>query len=197
MVFAVMAVSATAFAAAPAHAAEKGVTVYFQNSKSWENVYCYMWYGSGSVGKAWPGAQITKVEGTTDWYQAIYTGDKPLNVIFNDNGKPKVTQTANHTPANLAITQDAYWFTLAATTSQNAGGEGGGTNLVVNTTAKSGWPTPAAATDTSKEAAKTDNSKDATPKTGDNSKAPIAAVIGLAAAAGLVVEGKRKKEIMA
>lgn len=191
--FAVMAVSTVALAVAPVHAASKGVTLYFQNSQNWKSVYCYVWYGSGSVGTAWPGQQMTKVSGTSNWYECTYTGSKPINAVFNDNGKPKPNQTANHTPGNLPLTQDAYWFTLTSSTSQNASGEGGGSNVVVHTKPESGFPTAAAATPTQGTATPVAATKDTTPKTGDSSMAPIVAVIGIAAFAGLAVEFGRKK----
>lgn len=192
--FAVMAVSTVAMAVTPVHAASKGVTLYFQNSKNWKSVYCYVWYGSGGVGKAWPGVQMTKVAGTSDWYEFTYTGDKPINAVFNDNGKPKPQQTADQNPKDLPLTQDAYWFTLSSTTSQNASGEGGGVNMIVHKTAEAGYPTAAAASaSTTTTATTTATAKDTTPKTGDSSNAAAVAVIGAAALSGAAVAIFRKK----
>lgn len=180
----------------PAKAAS-GVTVYFQNSANWSAVYCYTWYGSGAVGTAWPGQQMTSVG--NGWYSFTYTGDKPLNVVFNDNGKPTPNQTADQNPKDLPLTQSAYWFTLAGTSAQNAGGIGGGTNLTVHNTPESGWPGAAASSSSpsSSKAASTSSaassSKSASssaassPDTGDHS--PVTAAAGVAVLAVAAVAG--------
>jgi hypothetical protein len=190
MALAIMAVSVGTLPALQAKAATKGVTIFFQNTDNWKDVYCYTWYGSGAVGTAWPGQKMT--DAGNGWMKATYTGDKPLNVIFNNNGKPKIVQTADQTPKDLPLTQEAYWFTLASTTSQNAGGEGGGTNVIVNTAAKSGWPTVAAAV-TSSSASTVTTTKDATPKTGDNNTVAVIGTVGfISLAAVCLLLNKRK-----
>lgn len=95
-----------------ANAATTGVKIYFQNNQGWDKVNAYIWQGSGPVSgtSAWPGAVMTKVSGTDNWYELTYTGASKFNVIFN-NGAATPKQTANHTPADLATDKDAYWFT--------------------------------------------------------------------------------------
>ena len=121
------------------------VTVYYQNSLEWKQVYCYVWYGSGSVGKAWPGEAMTDLG--NGWFKMVYKGDKPLNVVFNDNGKPKPQQTANHTPADLDITKSTYWFTNGDGKEDNPDGISGGGKITVHTAPKEGWPTAEAKVD--------------------------------------------------
>lgn len=193
LALAVVAVSGVALSAAPAHAVSTGITVYFQKPQSWKQAYCYTYYGSGSTGKAWPGIQMTQVSG--NWYSFSYTGSKPLNVVFNDNGSPKAQQTANQKTKDLPLTKSAYWVTTSSSSSQNAGGIGGGVDINITDTAPAGAPSPAAATST--DSAKTpaaSTAKDATPKTGDSSNAAAGiAVLGIAALAGAVIELRRNK----
>lgn len=185
--------------ALPSQAAAKGVTVYFQNSLGWKQVYCYTWYGSGATSAAWPGTEMTSVG--NNWYSFTYTGSKPLNAIFSNNAKPKAAQTANHTPADLPLTQSAYWFTVADGSSQNAGGEGGGANLKVNTAAQAGWPGTATVSSSSTASTVTSSttsaasSKVASPSTGDTSAVPaiaLIAVVSLAGAAALLAKKKSR-----
>ena len=193
LTLAVVAVSGVALSAAPAHAASKGVTVYFQKPQNWKQAYCYTYYGSGSTGKAWPGVQMAQVSG--NWYSFNYTGSKPLNVVFNDNGSPKAQQTANQKTKDLPIDKSAYWVTTSSSTSKNSGGIGGGVDITITDTAPAGAPSPtaAASTDTAKTATASDT-KDATPKTGDSSNAAAGvAVLGIAALAGAVIELRRNK----
>ena len=192
MALAMMAVSVGELPALQAKAATKEVTIFFQNTQNWKDVYCYVWYGSGAVGTAWPGQKMT--DAGNGWVKTTYTGDKPLNVIFNDNGKPKTTQTADHTPKDLPLTQDAYWFTPTSSTAENAGGIGGGTAITVNTTAKDGWPTVSAATVESKNSGTGSIAKDKTPKTGDTTNmAALAGTIGFISLSALFVLLNRKK----
>lgn len=186
--------------ALPSQAAAKGVTVYFQNTLGWKQVYCYTWYGSGSTGSAWPGTEMTSVG--NNWYSFTYTGSKPLNAIFSNNEKPTASQTANHTPGDLPLTQPAYWFTVVGGTSQNSGGMGGGANLKVNTAAQAGWPgaaavssSSAASSGTSAASSTAASSQVASPSTGDNSAVPaiaLIAVVSLAGAATLLAKKKSR-----
>ncbi len=193
LTLAIVAVSGATLAATPASAAGAGVTVYFQKPQNWKQAYCYTYYGSGSTGKAWPGVQMAQVSG--NWYSFQYTGSKPLNVVFNDNGSPKAQQTANQKTKDLPITKSAYWVTTSSSTSQNAGGIGGGVDITITDTAPAGAPSPtaAASADTAKTTTASD-AKDATPKTGDSSNAAAGvAVLGIAALAGAVIELRRNK----
>lgn len=192
LTLAIVAVSGAALAATPAHAAGAGVTVYFQKPQNWKQAYCYTYYGSGSTGKAWPGVQMTQVSG--NWYSFQYTGSKPLNVVFNDNGSPKAQQTANQKTKDLPIDKSAYWVTTSSTTSQNAGGMGGGVDITITDTAPAGAPSPTAASTGTTKTATTGDTKDATPKTGDSSNAAAAvAILGVSALAGAVIELRRNK----
>lgn len=198
--FMVVAASVFALAKTTTNAASSGVTIYFENTQSWSDVYCYTFYGSGAVGTAWPGMKMTKVSGTTDWYECTYTQDKALNPVFNDNNG---NQTANVTPGDLDVTsQKVYWFVPSASTSQNAGGMGGGANVTVSTTAQAGWPQPTSTSSTSSKTSSTSSTSsktasattDSSPKTGDTNAMPLfAGVIGAAALGGLAVLYAKKK----
>lgn len=221
MAMAMVMTSAIAMAAAPASAASKEVTVYFQNTQKWSNVYAYLWAGSGNIKgtPAWPGKQMTKVSGTDNWYELTYTAGTAFNVIFNDNAQPKPKQTADHTPKNLAADKDAYWFVPAASTeSNNNNYTPAGTAVTVYTEAQAGFPKPAAAaaTTSSKQDTTAASSKvdapaattstastestaatDASPKTGDaNENAPIivttAALLALAGMGTVLIRKKVK-----
>ena len=189
--------SAISMAAVPASAASKEVTIYFQNTKNWDNVYVYQWIGSGNIKgtPAWPGKQMTKVSGTDNWYEVKYTGSSAFNVTFNNNAQPKPQQTADHTPKDLAADKDAYWFVPTDTSESNSNGQTPvGTVIKVYTEAQSGFPKPAAASAAStKPAAGTD----ASPKTGDaNENAPVfvtAATLLALAGMGTILIRKRVK----
>ena len=214
MAMAMVMSSAVAMSATPASAASKEVTVYFQNTEKWNNVYAYMWAGSGNIKgtPAWPGKQMTKVAGTENWYELKYTAGAAFNVIFNDNAQPKPHQTANHTPKDLAADKDAYWFVPTGSTETNTNGlTAAGTAIKVYTEAQSGFPKPAAAAAataskdtttvsnaTSSAAATSTNSAaatDASPKTGDtNENVPTAVTaVALLALAGMGTVLIRKK----
>jgi LPXTG-motif cell wall-anchored protein len=214
MAMAMVMTSAIAMTAVPASAASKEVTVYFQNTGKWSNVYAYLWAGSGNIKgtPAWPGKQMTKVSGTDNWYEMKYTAGAAFNVIFNDNAQPKPHQTANHTPKNLAADKEAYWFVPGgATESNNNNYTPAGTAITVYTAAQAGFPKPAAAVTTksttsaassaaSSPAAATVSTDsatptDASPKTGDaNENAPImVTTTALLALAGIGTVLIRKK----
>ncbi len=217
MAMAMVMTSAIAMTAVPASAAGKEVTIYFQNTEKWSNVYAYMWAGSGNIKgtPAWPGKQMTKVSGTDNWYELKYTAGTAFNVIFNDNVQPKPHQTANHTPKDLAADKDAYWFVPGgATESNNNNYTPAGAAITVYTEAKSGFPKPATTAATTKNGTTAASSKagstaaattstdstattDASPKTGDaNENAPIivttAALLALAGM-GTILIRKRVK----
>lgn len=192
-----LAVVGLSIAAAPmlkASAAEKSVTIYFKNTQNWSTVYCYTWQGSGSTGKAWPGSEMKDLG--NGWFEATYTGTKPLNVIFNDNNKPTPNQTANHDPADLPLDKDAYWFVPGSESKQDDSGLGGGVTVTVYTDPQEGWPTPQAASDDSGKQADTSASetKDTTPDTGDSSYLPIAAAAAVVSLAGISVLALKRKE---
>lgn len=217
MAMAMVMTSAIAMAAAPASAASKEVTIYFQNTKNWSNVYAYLWIGSGNVKgtPAWPGKQMTKVSGADNWYEMKYTAGTAFNVIFNDNAQPKPQQTADHNPKNLAADKDAYWFVPTNATESNDNGKTPvGTVLKVYTDAQAGFPKPAAAATTSSKkdttvaaskagdaaatvSASSTAAADASPTTGDaNENAPIivttAALLALAGMGTVLIRRKVK-----
>lgn len=166
-----------------AETAGDGVTLYFQNNGGWDNVYCYTWGSSGSVGENWPGAAMTPVAGSDHWYSFTYTSDTPVNAIFTNNSG---AQTANHTPADLAVTAKAYWFVPGTETEVTAGGYASGTTVTVYTEAQAGWPGyVAAATAAPTESAQsvTVSSNAANPTTGDR---PNGVETGLAGIVALV-----------
>lgn len=182
-----------------ANAATTGVKIYFQNNQGWDKVNAYIWQGSGPVSgtSAWPGAVMTKVSGTDNWYELTYTGTSKFNVIFN-NGAATPKQTANHTPADLATDKDAYWFTPSnESASSNAYGASG-VAVTVSTTAPAGFPaaassTPSKASSVSSAASASSGTKDSSPKTGDSGSPAAVAVAGTAALGCLIAVLARKK----
>jgi len=190
-----IAIVATAAVALPKEtvSAASGVTIYFQNSKSWSDVYCYTFSGSSSTGDVWPGTKMTSVG--DKWYKITYTGTKPLNCIFSNGDK---TQTSNHDPKDLDISKSAYWFTLSDS-SGGSTGYGDGLGVTVNTSAQSGWPADSEDTTSASSDSVSGNSSSAenetSPKTGDNSTAAAAgmAVITVIAGAGLAFSIKKYK----
>ncbi|HCC02126.1 MAG TPA: hypothetical protein DHW78_06500 [Ruminococcaceae bacterium] len=213
MAMAIMMSSAIAMAATPASAAGKEVTVYFQNTQNWSSVYAYLWAGSGNIKgtAAWPGQKMAKVAGADNWYEVKYTAGAPFNVIFNDNAQPKPHQTADHTPKNLAADKDAYWFVPGGAAKSNDNGlTPAGTAITVYTEAQAGFPKPAAATTSSKDATSSKAATaattpstasaataDASPKTGDaNENAPIlvttTALLALAGMGTILIRKKVK-----
>lgn len=122
-----------------ASAEENSVKVYFKNTPNWENVYCYTWADIGGTGKGWPGDEMTPIG--DGWYEFEYTGSKVLNCIFNDNGQPKATQTANHSPADLSIDKNAYWFTASSNVEDSGDGMSSGYTVTVSETAPDDFPT--------------------------------------------------------
>lgn len=194
MVFVFVAVSAAVMQAKPVSAATNGVTVYFHNTVNWKQVYCYTWQGTSATGKAWPGTEMTNLG--NGWYSFTYTGTKALNVVFNDNGKPKTNQTADYTPKDLPLTQSAYWFVPGTSSQDNANGMGGGVTVTVYKTAEAGWPTPTVASTTTTKSTTTTTKTtvtDNTPKTGDNNTVYAVGAIGLVSLIAMcAVFGKKK-----
>lgn len=188
-----MAVLASSIVALPAQAASGNVTVFFKNTLNWSQVYCYTFQGSGGTGPAYPGTAMTSVGG--GWFKYTYTGSKPLNVIFDDNGKPTITQTVNNNPADLAVSASAYWFVPTGASADNAGGMGSGSPVTVYTSAQAGFPTVTAATTsaTSSAAATSSKSTKSSPSTGDNNMVPAAGAAIVLAAAGIAFTISRKK----
>lgn len=198
MALALVVAMAATIPMASASAATKGVKLYFQNTLGWSQVYVYFWSGSGTItgNPAWPGAKMTKVTGTDNWYEFTYTGDKAFNAVFNDNGTPKPKQTANHDPKDLAISAEAYWFTPASGSTDNPDGISGGTKIVVHTTAETGYPTPAKAPVSSSpkaSSATASGTKDSSPKTGDSGNTAAAVVVGTVSLAGLCAVLMKRK----
>lgn len=206
MVFAIMAVSA--FAIPTQVKAATPINIYFQNTDGWSQVYCYIWQGSGPVAgtAAWPGAEMTKVEGTKDWYQLEYTAGKAFQVIFSDNAVPKAKQTGN-LPSDLAADKAAYWFVPKTATTDQGTSDGltpQGLSLDILTEAPAGFPAATtveapkttATTETAgtTEANTTDSAKDSSPKTGDNTSSIMVMAAGIAALTGAALVAFKKKK---
>ena len=77
------------------------VMVYFKNTAKWDDVYIYVFTEGNPATEfngAWPGAQMSLVEGETDLYY-IEISAKARSVIFNNGGNG--AQTANlHAPTD-------------------------------------------------------------------------------------------------
>lgn len=70
-----------------------GTTLYFKSESAWEEVYIYTY--TPELNGAWPGEQMTAVDGEEGWYSYTFEeGVEPTNVIFNNNGS---SQTGNLT----------------------------------------------------------------------------------------------------
>lgn len=63
---------------------EKQIKLYYYNTNGWDNVYCYAFSDSSNYPAAWPGTQMTAVEGRAGWYSVLIDNSYP-NVIFNNN----------------------------------------------------------------------------------------------------------------
>ena len=81
----------------------KTVTVYFKNTAGWENVYIYVFTEgtpSTEFNGAWPGAQMSLVEGETDLYYFEISA-LAKSVIFNNGSGGAGNQTDNlHAPVD-------------------------------------------------------------------------------------------------
>lgn len=180
--------------------AESSVMIYFQNTEGWSNVYCYIWQGLGPVkGTAtWPGAEMTKVDGTENWYQLEYTAGTAFQVIFNDNGAPTTNQTGN-LPSDLEADKAAYWFTPSNAVTDEGTSDGytsQGLSLQILTEAPDGFPSTT--TVEANAAGQNDSTnatevKDDSPKTGDTVEPMVIMGVGIVALLGIVVIVSRKK----
>lgn len=192
----IIALIAVGFFTAPITAnAEGSIKLYFKNSGGWDKVYCYIWQGSGPVKGTdpWPGAEMTKVEGSEDWYQVEYTAGTAFQVIFNDNGTPNLTQTGNLT-ADLTADKEAYWFVLDGGSTEEGTTDGytaGGLQVTVLTEAPEGFVTA----ETADSEITIVTASEELPKTGENPfPVPvILAVLGLIS--GVVILTFSKKDI--
>ena len=57
------------------------VTVYFENTGNWTNVYIYGWNDSNTTGDNWPGSKMTDMG---NGYWSYELPSETVNVIFND-----------------------------------------------------------------------------------------------------------------
>jgi len=174
--------------------AEGVIDFYFQNTEGWEKVFCYIWQGSGPVKgtAAWPGAEMTLVEGTDDWYHLEYTQGTAFQVIFNDNGAPKANQTGN-LPADIDASETAYWFVIGGGVTEEGTSDGytqSGLQVGVLTEAPEGFPSVTAVeeveSEVTEEVAESEATLDDSPKTGD-SIMPFVAMIAMIGSAGVIV----------
>ncbi len=89
---ALMVLSLVTVATTATISAANGDTVYCQNDKNWNEVYCYMWTDDSNKNAQWPGVKMTKGEGNL-WSYTV-TGDWG-NIIFN-NGQGDQTGDMTH-----------------------------------------------------------------------------------------------------
>lgn len=194
--FMALALLVVSMAATPLKAkAESSIMIYFQNTEEWSKVYAYIWQGLGPVhGTAtWPGAEMTKVDGTDNWYQFEYTAGTAFQVIFNDNGSPKTTQTGNF-PEDLEADKAAYWFIPSNALTDEGTSDGytaQGLSVEIFTEAPEGFP----ATSNTTEANTTtvEEVKDESPKTGDTAEPMVIMGAAIISFLGIVVIISRKK----
>lgn len=172
-----------------AFAENDSVTIYFKNTGNWEEVYGYTWYGAGSTGQGWPGTQMT--DAGDGWFKMVYEGTKPLNVIFNNNGKPSNAQTGNHTPADLSLDKNTYWFVPSSETADSGDGMSSGLVVTIYDTAQDGFPAAQA------EQASTDSAEQTTtpPTTGVENNAYIILVLSLITISGVCILKKKSNNL--
>lgn len=89
------------------------VTVYFENTNNWSEVYAYVWGNDGTgFEKKWPGSAMTYI-GKNEYNHKIYKytvdTDKYPNIIFND-GSSKQTK-------DIVITADNICYYLSSDSS--------------------------------------------------------------------------------
>lgn len=171
--------------------AASSTKIYFQNTKGWSNVYCYIWQGTGPIEgtPAWPGEEMAKIEGTKDWYEIDYNNSSDFQVIFTDN---EGNQTGN-LPSEQVADQAPYWFVLSGDTTDEGTSDGltpEGLSLEILRKAPEGFPAQDSAVETKKSAdepAANTTEKDTTPKTGDYTNPTIVLAISIIALCGIVV----------
>lgn len=73
------------------------LTVYFKNTDNWAKVCAYT-FKSETLG-GWPGTEMTKVDGTDNWYSLDIT-NTASNIIFNNGGNGNQTGNLNFPSAN-------------------------------------------------------------------------------------------------
>lgn len=86
----ILAVSAVCVGTVGAFAAS-GDTVYCKLNNGWTKVYAYMWGGGAGENHAWPGVEMTKVEG--DVYSYNVTGEYDKIIFTNGNNGAGQTDT--------------------------------------------------------------------------------------------------------
>lgn len=204
----VVAVTAVALPAKTVKA-DSGVTIFYQNSRNWSVVNCYTWQGSGGTGADWPGSQMTSVG--NGWYKFVYTGTKPLNLIFTNGDGSE--QTGNQTPADLSSSASAYWITNTNDVTVNPISHKTNIGVAVSNSPQAGWPTlsgntssttssgttASSGTTGSKTGGTTSGSSTAkkgsatNANTGDNSNITMVAIVAVAALSGACLVLLRKK----
>ncbi len=86
---------------------EETMTVYYYNTNAWGSVYAYAWKGANTpkLG-AWPGAQMTAVEGHDGWFKVDVPTDAE-SICFNNNDG---AQTSDYElDPNALFCKDDYW----------------------------------------------------------------------------------------
>ena len=181
--------------------ADSSVMIYYQNTEGWENVYCYIWQGLGPVkGTAtWPGTEMTKVEGTDNWYELEYTAGSAFQVIFNDNAVPKISQTGN-LPSDLEADKSAYWFVPNNAMTDQGTSDGytaQGLSVQILTEAPEGFPVSTSSTEGTQvkkaDSVEVATEKDESPKTGDTLMPVVIVIVGSISLFGISLILLRKK----
>ncbi|MCR5607805.1 MAG: starch-binding protein [Lachnospiraceae bacterium] len=174
------AAAAPAATVAPGKKADVIVHVNFGTNEAWSAINAYSWTKGGDVKflGEWPGSAMSKNEKNAGWYSIAFdvNGADEVNIIFNDgNG----TQTVD---LKLSAATGEFWYTLGE---KDADGKFAATE---STTKPDGWVESEVTSSNGTGATGTSS-----PKTGDNSKAPIAvAVMALAIAGGVIAYRKRE-----
>ena len=87
------------------------ITIYFTNTRNWDNVYYYTWDSNNNYQTAWPG-QLATFDSTNSYGQDIYkvTINKNVyaNIIFNGGSGRGQTENIN---ISSCKTNDAFYIT--------------------------------------------------------------------------------------
>ncbi len=103
----------------PDYPAGGTITVYFENTYGWSNVYWHAWNDAGATSTPWPGDAMTQVSGNV--YSATISSEY-TGIIFNDGAGGKTD--------NATIAGDGQIFSNGSWTTYDPNGNygGGGNN---------------------------------------------------------------------
>lgn len=149
----ILAVSAVCAGTVGAFAAS-GDTVYCKLNNGWNKVYAYMWGDSIGDNHAWPGVEMTKVEGDVYSYNITDEYDK---IIFNNGQGNGSNQTGNLNyegngkiydlsagkwSTYVEVPTSATTSTTPAPTTATQAPTSGGDGVTVYLKNEAGWSTP-------------------------------------------------------